>query len=422
VKDKEAFARALSAHRKKSEDFAYFVFPVSAVFSGWVFDKRAEFFAATFLEDAVFVNTTFTRRADFGGVTFTKEARFVNTNFKEAVFFAEATFSRTADFRGAMFTGEVEFGMAKFTEKGSFCEAKFTEEASFFETTFARGADFSQVKFHKGADFERTRFAEGKVSFFICSFLDKTRFSPALNDNTPSPFVGGAEVDFRRVRIEPSDALMFIEMDLSKYRFTDTDLRSVRFRGVRWPQVSWGLGKRNAVFDETDLGNEAFASWAEIEDLYRQLKRNYEDQRDYERAGDFHYGEKEMRRQNPETSLGLKVVLWLYKSISGYGERWLPPIVWSLCLLLLGSAGYLYCGLRVAGRLLPFEWDMRHAIVDGVPMWIRSLIFSLRTMTLLRPDDMVPNGWGVVIQAVQSFLGPILIALGGFALRQRLRR
>ncbi|MCH8209513.1 MAG: hypothetical protein IIA62_10750, partial [Nitrospinae bacterium] len=36
--------------------------------------------------------------------------------------------------------------------------------------------------------------------------------------------------------------------------------------------------------------------FSQVEILYRQLKTNFENQGDYARAGDFHYGELEMKR------------------------------------------------------------------------------------------------------------------------------
>jgi hypothetical protein len=90
-----------------------------------------------------------------------------------------------------------------------------------------------------------------------------------------------------------------------------------------------------------------------IAELYQQLKKNYDDRRDYWTAGDFHYGEMEMKRlssgrENPllrwfKAHLGL--VAW-YKYASEYGESYVRP-AWILGLVLL-AFGLLYpiAGLR----------------------------------------------------------------------------
>ena len=156
-------------------------------------------------------------------------------------------------------------------------------------------------------------------------------------------------------------------------------------------------------------------SWARIERLYRELKQNYEDRRDYGRAGDFHYGEKEMQRRNPETPRGLRVLLALYWLSSGYGERSLRPVIGAGILLAVCTFGYLALGLspdKGVSTLSPTNvWD-----------WLQAVHYSFRVMTFLRPTDFVPVGYAKVVNTIQSLLGPIFIGLFALAVRQRLKR
>jgi hypothetical protein len=142
------------------------------------------------------------------------------------------------------------------------------------------------------------------------------------------------------------DALRFIEADLSRCRFLGTDVRKVGFIGVLWVQI----GSRDGICDEIEpSGPGKEHPLALTEELYRQLKQNYEERRDYERAGHFHVGEKEMRLRNPATRLDLRILLALYKGISGYGENYRRPLFWLLVLLLLTSATALVHGLSIKG-------------------------------------------------------------------------
>src|SRR5882724_2028525 len=154
----------------------------------------------------------------------------------------------------------------------------------------------------------------------------------------------GAEVDFRQVVINSTDAVAFEQADMTKCQFQGTDLRKVRLVGIEWPRK----GRRTVVYDDIARVVPADGNtrpWSQIERLYRELKQNYEDRRDYERAGDFHYGEKEMRRQNPDTAWGLRLVLTLYWLFSGSGERFGPSLLWA-GFLFVGSMGYMWGGLR----------------------------------------------------------------------------
>jgi len=54
--------------------------------------------------------------------------------------------------------------------------------------------------------------------------------------------------------------------------------------------------------------------------------------------------------------------------------------------------------------------------------WVRSLFFSFRIMTLLKPDEYVPTGYAVVVSTFETLLGPIFLSLFALAVRQRLKR
>ena len=134
-----------------------------------------------------------------------------------------------------------------------------------------------------------------------------------------------------------------------------------------------------------------------------------------------------MRRRNPGTPFRLKLLLTLYRGVSGYGEWWLRPLALFLVLLVAGAVGYLYCGVWVkdfggSGGHLVVMRDWSSGAEDALSTLGQSVLFSLRIMTLLKPDDMVAVGGSRLIQTVQSLLGPILMGLAGLAIRQRLRR
>jgi hypothetical protein len=233
------------------------------------------------------------------------------------------------------------------------------------------------------------------------------------------------EVDFSMITLEPPDVLIFQDADLRKITFRGTDLRKAEMTNVDWPEIVWpkkmpkGFGwlrsKRFGVYDEDSLQKGRTHSFPHIERLYRELKQNYEDRRDYDRAGDFHYGEKEMRRKSPKTLARHWFPVWIYWWASGYGERCLRPLFWFVGLLLLSTFGYLYWGLEPKGS------SSRMVMTNG---WdcLKSVHYSLRVMILLKPDDLVPVGFGKFMNTVQSVFGPVLIGLFALALRQRLKR
>ncbi len=389
-KDKWLFDQSLTEHRvQHGANFSQFVFPGDAHFFEAIFSKKASFWHAKFMKEANFGSTTFSKAANFGGACFSEWASF-----------SVATFTETAHFFEAAFIGGVEMQ-----------EASFTKEACFLDATFTKPAYFMRAKFINGADFSQCTFTES-VSFHHARFSGRTIFSSREEDGKMRPIFSEAEVDFREAIIVPLDALIIKDADLRKCRFRGTDLRKAEITNARWPKI----GSRVGVYDEiAPLAEGETRQWSHIERVYRQLKQNYEERRDYERACDFHYGEKEMRRKNPETAAWLRRVLWLYRWAGGYGERCLPPLFWTGCLFLASTLGYLWWGLCHKGETtrlaLTSLWD-----------WLRAAHYSLRVMFLLKPDDLVPVGYAKLVHTVESLVGPLLIGLFALALRQRLKR
>ncbi len=362
-------------------------------------DKDPEAFGKAFLEHrkrrgACFWCFVFPRVESFGGETFEEDADFTLAIFHGEAHFTRTVFKGRASFRSCVFRNAVYFGGAMFEKE----------------------ADFADATFETVADFQGTRFKTA-AKFCVARFNGRTRFSGRDEDSAAKgrgfiPIFAGTEVDFRGVVMPSSEDLAFVEADLGKCRLLDTDLRKVHFADVSWTRI----GDRHGVYEEVvHLKNNEGRPWGRIEQLYRALKQNYEDRRDYERAGDFHYGEKEARRRNGQTPLGLRILLTVYWLLSGYGERYWRPLLWAGFLLGASTVAYIWLGLwpKGGGPRLDFR--------NGLD-WLRALHYSVGVMTLLKPDTLAPLGFSKGVHTVQSLGGPLLIGLAGLAIRQRLRR
>jgi len=442
-KDRRAFEAALSAHRKvRGDSFAFFTFPAGVSFYEATFAGSVSFSGARFLGDAPFNKATFAADADFTAATFTAKASFSSAKFRERARFSHATFAAEASFASATFAAEAEFERATFTGDANFLQAQFAEKANFRNVTFAQeahfwvaafgSADFVLARFSKpahfyratftkqaefgayfdaGADFQQATFAQGPVSFRGSTFQGPTFFVAGGLAPTQALFAG-VEVDCRELVIQPAEALIVRNADLRKCRLLDTDLRKAELTDVLWPRI----GPRFGTYDEiVPLPPGVERPWGRIERLYRELKQNHEDRHDYERAGDFHYGEKEMRRRNPRTPRLLRAFLTAYAGVSGYGENYLRPLLWAGGLLLACTYGYLVFGLSPKAGGAPLA-------ASHLRDWLRSAHYSLQVMTFLKPEDLGPLGWAKPLTTLQSLLGPVLLGFFGLALRQRLKR
>jgi uncharacterized protein YjbI with pentapeptide repeats len=445
-------------------DFSYATFARGAYFSHATFTKRADFLNATFREGADFSEAKFSEMLNLASVTFSAGAYFsratfsgglycFNTTFAAGANFSEATFTE-AQFNVSTFAGKAYFGRATFTKRADFVHTTFTEEADFFRTTFTE-ANFETAAFSAGVDFSESTFAavadfpgatfSGNTRFLYTTFAAEANFRgsqfrgrtlftglEAAEEHQLCPLSTAAtNFDFCDLVIESPESLSFRHMDFRACRFLNTDLRKIELTGVRWPQK----GARQLVYDEIDSALRGVPyPWDQLERLYRELKQNYDDRRNYARAGDFHYGEKEMQRRNPATPWSLKVLLWLYWLVSGYGERFLRPLLCTLVLLIGATVAYIWWGLAPKAPPLSTMPEttaflvMPGAVSRPAPLpimqpnaWLSALHYSFRVMTLLKPEDLEPMGLAKVVQTLESLLGPLFLGLFALAVRQRLK-
>jgi uncharacterized protein YjbI with pentapeptide repeats len=335
---------------------------------------------------------------NFTGAQFAGDANFWGAEFSEDTYFLEAKFSGDAYFWRAKFSGDADFLEAKFSGDAYFLETKFSGDTNFWESEFSGDADFSGAEFSGDANFVGAEFS-GDANFWRAEFRQRADFSGVETAKN-------ATVNFQWVRFLKPQQVFFHHVDLSRWSFLDTDLRRIDFNDVTWGTIRRLLSRRTALFDELNVSNQK-DDLAKVERLYRHLKQNYESQRDYGRAGDFYYGEMEMKRRqlNP---LG-QIPFWIYRILSGYGESYPRALFWLVVMWLLFAVLFTVVGYTD-------EWG-NHA-----DLW-RSLIYSAQSMTLFHELNITfHSAWGKAIKLVASVLGVIQIALFGLALQRRFKR
>lgn len=329
------------------------------------------------------------------------------------------TFTKPANFSMATFQEWADFSMATFQGRANFSGATF-QKADFFGATFQEAA-FSWATFQEEAGFTWAIF-QGATRF--------VEINPRIKGEPPPPVFYGY---FQTLRLDEDAFLLFQDTNLSRVQFVGTDLRRVTFHNVTWG-TSWG---RKVLYDEVLLtraerAREAYQrlhtpclakylpaeppenepqattpeQYARVEELYRQLKQNYEQEWDFKNAGDFHYGEMEMhRRANP-------VQLWyqFYWALSGYGEKPLRALI-ALIIMLLGCTGlFLVLEPNLFGSSFPASLGS-------------AILYVFQKGTLQRPD--LPKQAGVAAQVLGAIIPVIIpgqIALFFLALRNRLGR
>ena len=191
-------------------------------------------------------------------------------------------------------------------------------------------------------------------------------------------------------------------VDLSECRLVGNVITQINLTNLQWPQ-RFG---RSVLYDEIAMRRGAPIPFSSLKESYQILKQKYQLMGDHARAGDFHYGEMEMRRREYGWPWRILCPEFLYWALSGYGTGYIRAFFMLVVLTVLFAGLYL--------------WEAPSSF--GLDFW-KALLFSIKVTTLQRPSP--PDGFNLTgqwFQAAHAILGPVQIALFALALRMRLKR
>ncbi len=425
-------------------DFTHFIFLGGVAFP-LKFPKSVIFRNALFYGEADFEDVGFERTADFLGARFEDTVDFRGARFLDAADFTSVTCECEADFGGVRFTGGADFRDATFVGKALFMEATFQGRTEFSHALFKARADFGCTIFEDWASFYGATFGhetyfgdatfQGDADFWGAIFQDTLRISAEAHEK--KGFLG--EVSFGSVEFFKPEKVIFQKVDLSRFRFLETDLRGVHFIDVNWNKED-NKGP-NRVFDEVspsdnaDLPGVREFDHALIAQLYRRLRANYEENLRYSEAGDFYIGEMEMTRK-AQTSIFKKLPLLFYKAISNYGESYYRPLGWIAVILLTFPLLFMFAGIQPVsldsnnptGDVINYKLDFSSSqsllpTSEKIGDYYTSFLYSMSVFSFIRDKKYTTiDNWGHTLFVLESILSPVTLAFFLLALRRRFKR
>lgn len=453
------------------------------------------------LQRVVFSRVTFAGDANFAGVTFAGDVYFSDVTLAGDANFRGVTFSKIVEFRDALVNGGIDLSVTRFVQErelgpmlvrkscdlsGAVFESRAVvkieaEDILLRRTVFERGADvfvrrasisLDEADFAEPSlvtevvpvarsilDHEGTPFDEG----WVCGLSGGGKQSVSL-----SPRV----VSVRRAKVAQ---LTVSGLDLSACRFAGAHgldrLRVERARFAQPPEPKRRLARRRWTRRQTiaeehhwrsDPSNDAQGwygaqvrppKWlqdtekppdpGQIAAVYRALRKGFEDSRDEPGAGDFYYGEMEMRRAAASTtaggdrcatSLGERLVLWLYWLVAGYGLRTSRALIALAVTILIAAIPLAQWGIEpprtstnVAGRLSTQPPGRKLTVSreskSDSPSYGRAVLFATESsISLLRAPEANLTASGQTIEIALRILGPLFFGLAILSLRSRVKR
>lgn len=326
------------------------VFTGVAVFDRAIFKRWVHFQKAIFERWAYFKGATFNSVAYFRGVTFKRMVSFRSTTFKSRVYFRKTIFESKAYFRRLSIIGRLDFQYVELPKLVSFSDVKISGELRFRETQFREDAEFRDIKTYLVDNEGNGTYPDVSLGALL---FDNTYF------HQPERMQLGGK-----------------ETDLGQWSFKDTNIENVNFVNEEWqPKVRrrrkyekaplkvkfwpFKLKGRKVVYDEIlasedkdKADDERRVTWEDAGQVYRRLRVKFEGELAYELTTDFHYGQMECRRLNSDRSLlhPDRVVAFLYKIVSGYGERFGLPLLWLLGSFAVFTGAFMSLGYKPAGE------------------------------------------------------------------------
>ncbi|QNI33722.1 pentapeptide repeat-containing protein [Alloacidobacterium dinghuense] len=463
-------------------DFSRFVFPTSqymvrafparCIFRNAIFWKEANFYSANFehgadFESAHFENEASFTRAKFGAkanfhsavfkgdthfaTDFAHEVTFVMAHFAQEAGFYNSSFAADATFGSVKFEGKAVFSRAVFNKKADFGNAGFLQEAFFPVATFEQEADFMWAHFTLNVDFEHTTFKKA-VIFHEAVFHAGVEFRETQFRNDGEPLPGPI---FSLAQFMAPETAVFYRTYLGQALFYTCDVSRLTFSSVHWrkrPNGKYQLFEE--VVDLSAAGDLAPGpddpnerDYGLIAETYQQLKKNYDNRQDYWTAGDFHYGEMEMKRlHSPRKNnlarwlhRNLGLVAW-YRYASEYGESYVRPLLALAAILAVFTLLFPIPGMVFTKPDTPntppsfpvLNYSDFSAYIRAYkgPAWIGTLaFFGHSLMTALSVAGFQKEliyqpayPWGRALALLELLLTSTLIALFLLALRRQFRR
>lgn len=429
---------------------------------GGAYHGTVSFKKLIFREDTVFNTSRFAGPVVFEDLTFQGRVEFRDVLFRDSVSFINVVFEKPVSFQRAQFCADVRFERVSFRDD-------VDSDLAAVEVSFQKALFSGQVSL---------RFGWADVVFEESDFPGPTRLGtswlsyPLTGALVQSLEMAGKTVDDRRPTL-----LHLTGSNVSNMVLTDLDLKYCRFaeannldrlrieqadpfsltpHGWRFSRSKpflavwtsrraiaeehyWRIANSVGVRKEGWLApsgggdlRELVTPAESIQQIYRDLRKGREDQKDEPGAADFYYGEMEMRRHATQSWIERRV-LDLYWLSSGYALRAWRSLMALIALLVVASIIFTAQGFDRNGGT---SFRASRVQPDGQLVYVNyalpapphdfgaAFTYSIESATSLlsSPQSRPLTAIGEGTEFALRLLGPALLGLAVLSLRGRIKR
>ena len=201
--------------------------------------------------------------------------------------------------------------------------------------------------------------------------------------------------------------------NLNRANLIQANLLGAHLFEAKLEQTKWGkrLVQEDLALSAQKANDQENATdyYEQAEELYRELRQEYEQRGQFDKAGYFFYREMNMRRkQLPLFSLK-RILSKTVDLLCGYGEKPLRLILFAI-VFIIGNA-FLYLLLGIEGKNGMIDLQMNNGIKENITHLLECIYFSVVTFTTMGFGDIAPIGASRIVAAIEALVGTFTIAL-----------
>lgn len=353
------------------------------------FDQEFRFQSQKVNGDFVISNCNFYGETVINSCTFGSRLSINYCHFNNRFLYHGNFHSKIASMGSNVFEKLVQMNLNIFEDSFSINTAEFNNKIGFESNTYKAYSYIVDVHLNHQSSFKNENYRN--FSFQDIDFSSKNHLFENISLNNDDFLL------FRNLTF-PKTAIIR-NSDCNKIKFLDSDPSEVKFSSC-----NWDLGERLVILDEKELKNyDNLSELKNLEHLYRQLKKNFENDKDWELAGKTYVSEMLFRklRLYKEKNYFSWFIYWFYDFFGGYTQNYIRPIIW-------------FCVFTTIIFPLYYLFFECHCNYNSI--FIKSFAASI---PLLKTDLQYSNWW---IHSFQSIISTILMTFFILALRKRFKQ
>lgn len=202
----------------------------------------------------------------------------------------------------------------------------------------------------------------------------------------------------------------FTGANLHCANLNNCNLLGTVFHDAKLEHVTWGdKSIQEQQADKSSDDEEKLDLYQQAEEIYRHLRKVFENQGLFESAGYFFEREMVVRRKQMPAYSFARLVSKTVDLFCGYGEQPLRVVAFSSIIILGFATIYFFSGLSFAGEQITFQSGA--SLGANALAFLESTYFSIVTFTTLGYGDITPKGLSRFFAAIEALVGSFTLAL-----------